>query len=101
LSFFAHGPWHPVLTTQHLQDRASDERDGVGLKLDLAASIELVDSLHESDRSCADEVFPIQTVRECAHHAACGDLHQMGEVLDDLAPCVFAAISLELSPEPV
>ncbi len=94
-----HRPGHPVDRAQLVDDGALDPGDGVGLELDVARRVELLDGVDQPKDPIADQVRLLDAVREPRGDPAGDVLHQRGVVDDQAVPRALIASCLELAPQ--
>ena len=96
-----HRARHPVDRAELVDDRALDPRDRVGLELEAAAGIELVDGVDEPEDPVAHEVGLLDVLRQTGGDAAGDELHQRRVVEDQPLARVGGAVRLVVGPEVV
>ncbi len=94
----AHRPRYPVDGAELVDDRASDAGDGVGLELDGALEVELVDGVDEAEDPVRDQVCVLNVGRQADTHPAGDVLDQRRVVQDQLLAQVGIAGGLVLHP---
>ena len=92
------GPRNPVHRTQLVDDRALDPGDGVGLELDRATQVELLDRVDEPEDAVADQVGSVDGLGKARRKAAGDVLHQGRVVEDELIASVRVLLVLVSSP---
>ena len=87
-----HRARHPVDRAELVDDRALDPGDGVGLELEAAVEVELVDGVDQPEDAVADEVGLLDVLRQPDGDAAGDELHQRRVVEDQLVADVAVAV---------
>ena len=88
-----HRAGHPVDRAELVEDGALDAGDGVGLELEAAARVELLDGVDEPEDAVADEVGLLDVLGQADGHPAGDVLHQRRVVEDQLVADSRARLS--------
>ena len=94
-----HRAGYPVDRAELVDDRPLDAADGVGLELEAAGRVELVDGVDEPEDPVADQVGLLDVLREARRDPAGDELDQRRVVQDQPLPGLVGAVLLVVAPE--
>ena len=94
-----HRARHPVDRAELVEDVPLDAGDGVGLELEAAAEVELLDGVDQPEDAVGHEVGLVDALGQAGGDATGDVLHQRRVVDDQLVALLAAALGLVLGPE--
>ncbi len=91
--------WHPVEGAQPVEDRALDPVDRIGLELETAFGLELVDRIYQPENSVRDQVGLVDVAWQSDRHPAGDELDQWRVLQDQRLPGLRIGRRLEVRPQ--